>query len=169
MATSAFGIGLQQTPLSSQKLNLAPGQQQTLWFPLTPALLGGDQSLSVFTTIEHPFDTKLINNRGAQAVKGVMASEVGRNAALMFPVQNSTPAARGMTFSVLANSLSGTITPSSHSFAPWEQINLTLNLAIPGSTHGTPGSPLQNEVTVIAMASDGSLVGGVTWIYWIDN
>jgi len=169
MSTSAFGIGMQQSPLSSQKINLAPSSQQTLWFPLPPALLTGDQSLGVFVVIEHPFDIRPINNTGAQVVKGVMASAVGRNASLVFPAQNSSGAPRSMTFSVLANSLGATITPAAHAFAAWEQINLTLHVSVPGGTHGSAGSPIRNEITVIATDNSGALVGGVTWIYWIDN
>jgi hypothetical protein len=169
VSTSAFGIGMQQSPLSSQKINLGPSQQQTLWFPLTEALLAGDQSLGVFAVIEHPFDIQRINNTGAQVVKGVMSSAVGRNAALVFPAQNSSGAPRTMTFSVLANVLGATITPAAHAFAAWEQLNLTLHLTVPGSTHGSTASPIRNEITVIATASDGSLVGGVTWIYWVDD
>ena len=169
LSTSPFGIGMQQTPLSSQKLNLGPGQQATLSFPLTAALLAGDQSLGVYAAIEHPYDSKLINNNGAQVAQGVLSSAVGRSPSLVFPVLNSTGAPRTITLSVLANSLGASVSPVSHAFSPWEQINATLHLNVPGSVHGSSGSPVRNEITVVANASDGSLVGGVTWIYWIDN
>ncbi len=168
VSTTPFGIGLAKTPLSAQKLNLGPGQQVTLSFPLTSALLTGDQSIGAFVDIEHPFDNKPINNHGSQVVKGVMSSAVGRNASLAFPVLNSSGASQTITLSVLPNTLGATVTPGSHAFAPWEQINATLQITVPGGTHGSVSSPLRNEISVAAYAS-GSLIGGVTWVYWIDN
>jgi hypothetical protein len=167
VSTSTFGIGLAKTPLAAQKVNLAAGQQLALSFPLTAAILGGDQSIATFVDIEHPSDHRPINNHGSQVVRGVMASIVGRNAALPFPVLNSTGIPRTITLSVLANALGATVTPTSHAFAPWEQIVATLHVSVPAGTHGSAGNPIRNEISVAAHA--GSLIGGATWIYWIDN
>ncbi len=169
VSTSAFGIGMPQSTLSSQKLNLGPGQQVTLNFPFTTALLAGPPSIGTYVLIEDTYDANRINNSGAQVLQGMTTSGVGRNIVLSFPVTNSSGAARTISLNVLANSLSGAVTPATKAFAPWEQINASLSFSVPAAMHGTPAAPIYNEVTVIAYASDGSLVGGATWILWVDN
>ena len=169
LSTSAFGIGMQQSGLSSQKLSLGPGGASTLAFPLTAALLGGSQSLGAYVVIENKYDSNPINNTGAQVAQGLYASQIGRNADVFFPVMNATGAPRTITLSVLSNLVGATVSPTSHNFAPWEQINALLKISIPTSLHGTPASPVQNEITVVGYAQDGSLVGGATWILWVDN
>jgi hypothetical protein len=169
MSTSPFGIGMTQTPLSSQRLSLGPGQTVALSFTVPPALLAGAQSLGTFVDIRATYDSKLINNSGAQVLTGIMASAGGRNPALAFSVLNSMGAGRTISLSVLPNALGASVSPASQAFAPWEQITATLNINVPAAMHGSPGSPIYNEVTVVAYAADGSLVGGATWIYWVDN
>ncbi|MGA2418828.1 MAG: hypothetical protein ABSG69_01990 [Candidatus Acidiferrum sp.] len=169
VATSAFGIGMPQSPLSSQKLSLGPGQQVTLSFPFTAALLAGPPSIGTYVLIEDTYDANRINNSGGQVVQGMKTSDVGRNVVLSFPVTNSSGSARTISLNVLANALSGAVTPAIQAFAPWEQINASLNLSVPGGMHGTSAAPIYNEVTVIAYGSDGSVVGGATWILWVDN
>jgi hypothetical protein len=169
VATSPFGIGMTQTPMGSQKLNLGPGQAAALSFPVLPALLAGSQSLGKFVVIEDAYDSNLINNTGAQVLMGMTASVVGRNVSLGFPVLNSTGAARIIALSALPNALGASVSPASQPFAPWEQINATVNMSVPGGMHGTAANPIYNEVTVVAYAGDGSLVGGATWILWVDN
>jgi hypothetical protein len=169
VSTSPFGIGMPQTALSSQKLNLGPSQQVTLNFPFTAALLAGPPSIGAYVLIQDAYDANLINNSGAQVLQGMTTSGVGRNVVLSFPVTNPSGAGRTISLSVLPNALSGAVTPATQAFAPWEQINASLSLSVPAAMHGTPADPVYNEATVIAYASDGSLVGGATWILWVDN
>ena len=74
LSTSAFGIGMAQTPMSSQKLNVGPAQTVSLSFPVPAALLAGSQSVGTYVQIEDAFDSNLINNNGAQVLTGLMAS-----------------------------------------------------------------------------------------------
>jgi hypothetical protein len=50
-STSAFGIGMTPTPMSSQKLNLGAGQTAALSFAVPAALLSGEPKKSVYSTI----------------------------------------------------------------------------------------------------------------------
>jgi len=167
--TSPFGIGTPRAPLSAQSVTLGPNQEMTLAFPLGAALLAGEQSLGMHVVLEHPHDRVRINNRGSQVVKGVMTSDVGRDPGLSFPVVNPSGAARTISLSALPNALGATVSPLVHPFAPWEQITATLTLHVPAGEHGTPAAPVRHEATVVARASDGELVGGLTWILWVDT
>jgi hypothetical protein len=167
--TSPFGIATQRTLLSSQPVNLAPGAQTTLVFPMTQALLAGDPRIGAHVVIEHPHDSKAINNRGSQTVFGVFTTDVGRNLQFDFPVVNNSGAARQITLSLVPNSLGAVVTPAVHNFAPWEQMLAHVTAHVPGTVHGTPASPVRNDITVIGWAAGGVLIDGVTFVVRADD
>jgi hypothetical protein len=65
---SPFGIGMPVTALSSISVSLAPLASADLLFPLTQAMLAGDQLVSVFVKIVHAADADQANNTGEQAI-----------------------------------------------------------------------------------------------------
>lgn len=162
--TAPHGLGMQGMLLSAKVVTLAPGAQATLFFPLSQALLGGDQRIGTRVQIQHPHDRVLINSRGGQQIAGMTTKESGRNPTLHFPVQNASSSPRPITLTVLANSLSGVVTPGVHAFAPWEQIQASLKIHIPASLHDTV-----ERVTVVAWAPDGSAIDGLTYVVTVND
>lgn len=168
LSTSPFGIGTPRTQLGAKTISLAPSASISLNFPLTPALLAGEQSLGFHVDISHPYDAKPINNRGSQTLKATTTSASGRNISFSFPVANTAAAPRTIDLAVLASPFVSTVTPLSHAFAPFEQITATLNVTVPAATHGTTASPGYNEITVVG-SSGGQLVDGATHIVFVDD
>ncbi len=164
-----FGIGLAKTAISAQVVNLAPGEVKKLLFALPQSVLTGDPHVGVFVEIAHSVDKNAANNRGDQVIAGVYTSEAGRNLTFAFPVRNDDPTARTLTFSTLGNDLGAGISPAAHAFSPFEQIQATLTVQVPGSLHGTPANHLVREVTVVARDGAGRVVGGITFIVRIDE
>ena len=122
VSLSGYGIGLPKTPLSNKLLTLPPGQSASLDFPLPPAVLAGPSSIGFFVDIHHPNDAREINSRGAQVVTAFNTQTSGRSVSTPVPVANPAAAAQTINLSVLPNNVSASISPSSHNFAPFEQI-----------------------------------------------
>jgi hypothetical protein len=161
---STFGLGLPRQLLSSQALNLAPGQQTTLLFPLSQAILNAtEQRIGTYAVISHPHDARSINNTGAQLIADAFTTQVGRSFSVTFPVMNPLAVPQVLTLSVLANELNAVISPASRAFAPLEQIMATLTLQVPGSIHGTPSAAARRDATTVARGA------GLTYVIWIDN
>ena len=99
----------------------------------------------------------------------VHTSEFGRNFQVQFPVLNNSAAARQLTLSVLPNALVTAVSPGTHNFAPFEQIQATLSIEVPNALHGAPNAMIEKEVTVVGRAPDGSVIDGLTYIVRIDN
>lgn len=167
---SQFGIGMPQSLLSAIVVSLAPGQSTTLLFPLTQAILNApDQRIGTYVRITHPSDIHLINNKGAQLLADAYTSAVGRSFAVTFPVMNPLATAQQITLSVLPNVLNASVQPAVRVFNPLEQVIATLNLQAPNSIHGSPGGAVREDATVVAYGADGKLIGGLTYVIWIDN
>lgn len=167
--TSAFGIGMRRTQETSRVVSLSPGEEVELLFPLRQEILNGDPEIGTYIAIEHPHDETLINNKGAQISRGVVTSEAGRTLQFAFPVLNQLAVTRQITLSVLSNELSASVTPTIHNFAPLEQIEATITMQVPDTIHGSPGSEIYKEVTVIGWDLGVNLVDGLTHIVRIDN
>ena len=167
--TSPFGIGTQETIQLSQLVNIGGGQQITLKYPWSQAILEGDQRVGIHIRIEHPYDEKLINNFGSQVIDAAYTSVAGRNFSILVPVVNNSAFNHTLQFQVLPTDINATLNASSHVFAPFEQINLALHSVVPNFLHGTPASPLQREITVVARQTGGTIIGGTTLIIYIDN
>lgn len=170
VSTSDFGIGTIPQPLSTQVVTFAQGQQLSLTYPITQALLQStDQRAGVHVDIHHPADIHLQNNQGAQQVGQFQSSVMGRSFSVQFPAVNPLSFGQQITFVCLPNQLGATITPDRHTFAALEQINASLSLSIPASVHGTSAAPVRSDVTVAARNQDGSLLDGLTCVVWVDT
>ncbi len=168
--TSPFGIGPRRQLRLSQMVSLAPGQQATLLFPLHQEVLSGDPRTAVHIEIEHPYDPNKINNSGSQVHDGGFTSESGRSFDVRVPVFNDSGESRQIDLSVLPTELSASLTPTSHVFAPFEQILATLHIDVPAFLTGTPASPVQKGVTIVGrLAATGALIGGATRLVRIDS
>ena len=77
--------------------------------------------------------------------------------------------AREIQLSVLTTDVRTRLTPSSHTFAPHEEIMVTLQIDIPAGLTGAPGSEIFSSATVIGRLTSSELIGGVTRLLRIDN
>ena len=164
VAVAAFGIGLAKAPLSNQLITLGPSATATLKFPLSQAVLQGEQNIGVFVQLYHPNDAVLVNSRGAQVVTGVDTVGDGLHVTRQFAVANPTGAAQTISLAALPNSVGALVTPSSHAFAPYEQITAALTVTVPGGLHNT-----MEYATVIAHGADGGVIGGVTLVIVVND
>lgn len=165
---SPFGIGMPVTALSSVMVSLAPAGSAQLNFPLSQALLDGDPLVAVFARIVHAADGDETNNEGEQAIIGGQTSASGRNFSFNIPVRNPSNFARTMNFVTFANTLGFTVSPSSHTFAPLEQIVVKGTIAVAPGLHSS-GPWIEQTATMAALDSAGDLVGGVTYVVKIDD
>jgi hypothetical protein len=165
---STFGIGMPINALSSISVSLSPGASRELLFPLTQAMLGGEQLVSVFVQIVHSADADSSNNEGEQSIMHGLTSEVGRSISFEFPVRNPAGYPQTMSFVTYANTLGFTVTPSSHSFAPGEQIIVHGKIKVAAGLHAAPDWIYQSA-TMAALGAGGTLVGGVTYVVHIDD
>lgn len=166
---SPFGIGTKQVLKASKLVSIGPSQEITLNFPLDQATLAGDQRAGVHIAIEHPNDSKLINNHGSQVHNGAYTTERGRNFNVDIPVLNDSPLARTITFSILPTDMLANLSLFSFNFLPYQQIILSLHIEVPSSIVGSSSNEKYSEVTVIGRLPDNSLVGGVTHLLRINN
>lgn len=168
MFTSPFGIGTRQVLRLTRVVNIAPGQQVDLLFPLHQEVLAGDPRTGVHIKIDHPTDSNLSNNAGSQVHDGGYTTESGRTFDVAIPVVNDSGVARAIDLSVLPTDLIATVTPPSRNFAPFEQFVARLHIEVPGFLVGGPGNEIARGVTVIGRTA-GHLIGGVTRLLRIDN
>jgi hypothetical protein len=169
VAVSVFGIGTARSQLATQVISLAPLQATQLLFPLSQALLHGDQSIGFHVEIELAVDQRLINNRGSQTISGFLTSESGRVFNLQFPLRNPQNAPQRITLAALANDLGAVVTPTSRDFAAWEQVMATVAFRIPSTLHGPPDASVLRGVTVVGRGEDGNLIDGLTYLVGVDN
>lgn len=164
VSLSGYGIGLPKTPLSNKLLTLPPGQSASLDFPLPPAVLAGPSSIGFFVDIHHPNDAREINSRGAQVVTAFNTQTSGRSVSTPVPVANPAAAAQTINLSVLPNNVSASISPSSHNFAPFEQITTHLSVVVPATMHNT-----EETVTVVARNTAGAVIGGASLLIFVND
>lgn len=164
VSLSGYGIGLPKTPLSNKLLTLPPGQSASLDFPLSPAVLAGPSSVGFFVDIHHPNDAREINSRGAQVVTAFNTQTSGRSVSTPVPVANPAAAPQTINLSVLPNNVSASISPSSHNFAPFEQITTHLSVAVPATMHNS-----EETVTVVARNTAGAVIGGASLLIFVND
>jgi hypothetical protein len=158
-----FGIGTPATLLQTRSVSLAPGAQTKLIFPLDKETHTGDPRVGVHVRIEHPHDGNAVNNIGSQVHDGSFTSEIGHASSVQIPVLNNSDAANTMQLTVLPTPVEASIEPTSHTFAPHEQILATLRFNVPASLSG------KQSVTVVGRFGSGALVGGATKLIDIDS
>lgn len=156
LSTAPFGLGMERTPVSSQVVDIPAGAEVTLDYPV-PEGLGEDGLLGAFVDIDHPHDAVAINSAGAQVTSPVRV-EPGTTETFSFPVRNAGAVGRDFDLDVYADGVSASVSPSSRSFGPDEQISADLTVDAPDPIGDPPG-----EVTVVARA-DGRLVDGLTYL-----
>jgi hypothetical protein len=170
LSTSIFGLGMPRVLLGMYSLSLAPSQQRTVLFPLPQATLNApDQRIGTYVRIDHPHDARAINNAGQQLLADAFTTSSGRAFTVTFPVRNPLGVSQAITLAALANDLSAVVMPGSHLFAPLEQRTATLGVSVPGTLHGTVPAPLRRDVTIVGRNQDGTLLGGLTYVIWIDD
>lgn len=167
--TSPFGIGTRRQLRLTRVISLGPSQQVDLLFPLHQEVLTGDPRTGVHIVIEHPTDTNQINNAGSQVHDGGYTSESGRSFAIQVPVLNDSGVGRRIDLAVLPTDVTATVTPATHNFSPFEQINATLQIAVPAFLVGSPSSEIARAVTVIGRLASGDVVGGATRLLRINT
>jgi hypothetical protein len=167
--TSPFGIGTRREHKLTKIISIGAGQEVSLNFPLDQATLGGDQRIGVHVELEHPHDEQLINNFGSQVHDGSYTTESGRNFNLEIPVVNDSHSPRQINLQLLATDLIASISPTSHSFGPFEQRIFTLTVIVPSFLSGSASNVINREVTVVGRLATGELIGGVTKLLRIDN
>lgn len=168
MYTSPFGIGTRRVLQLTRVISIGAGQQSQLLFPLHQAILAGDPRVGVHIVIEHPTDRQTANNMGSQVHDGGYTTESGRVFDVAIPLVNDSNLTRTIDLVVLPTDLLATVTPTSRSFAPFEQVVARLHVEVPGFLVGTPGNELARAVTVVARSA-GDVIGGATRLLRIDN
>lgn len=169
-STAPFGIGFPKVLRLTKFTNITPGSEVTLEFPIEEEIQNEDPRIAVYIDIDHPFDTNRINNSGAQIHDGAMTSESGKDFTVSIPVFNNMAIAREMHFYILPTNLVAEITPSNHTFSPFEQFNIQLQVNVPNTLTGTAAEPNLQSVTVVGrLTSSNEIVGGVTRLVQIDN
>ena len=165
-----FGIGTTFSPLGAQviSLGIAPDQKRML-FPISDGIraLGNDVSLEV--NISHPHDKNAGNNTGFDAVHSVSTLNAGSSPSLAFPLVNTSAVSETITLVVLANDIGATVTPAVRVYAPNEQITATLSTVTPASVTPSPANSNVREATVVAYNSHGRMLGGVTFLVWVNT
>ena len=170
LSTATFGIGNPRTPLGSQLVTLAPGQQTNLVFPLPQAVLNAaEQRIALNVRLVHPYDAKAINNLGSQLLADAYTSKVGRNITVQFPLVNPQSAAQHVTLQALPNLLSATVTPVNPLLGPAQQVMATLHMLVPAALHGTAAAPVRADVTIVGRDGVGALIDGLTYVIWVDD
>lgn len=168
MYTSPFGIGTRRELQLTRVVSIGAGQPSQLLFPLHQAILAGDPRVGVHIVIEHPTDTQTVNNAGSQVHDGGYTTESGRVFDVAIPVVNDSNQARTIDLVVLPTDLLATMTPTSRSFAPFEQVVAKLHIEVPGFLVGAPGNEIARAVTVLGRSA-GDVIGGVTRLLRIDS
>jgi hypothetical protein len=167
--TSPFGIGTRRQLRLTRVTGLGPGLQTTLLFPLPQDVLAGDPRVGVHIVIEHPTDSRLINNSGSQVHDGGYTTESGRQFTVGIPVLNDLGTGRQLQLSVLPTDLLATVTPAVHNFAPFEQIVANLRIEVPAFLVGSPANEIPRAVTVVARDAGGAVIGGATRLLRINS
>jgi hypothetical protein len=167
--TSPFGIGTSRQHRLTRAITLGPAQNASLLFPLPQEVLAGDPRTGVHIVIEHPTDHNTLNNAGSQVHDGGYTTESGRNFDVGIPVINDSGITRDIQLSILPTDLLATLAPTTHHFAPFEQIVANLHIEVPGFLAGTPANAIVRAVTVIARTDGGAIIGGATRLLRIDD
>jgi hypothetical protein len=169
-SVATFGIGQPFSLLGTQIVTLAPGQQTNLTFPFPQSVLNAaEQRIAVHVRLVHPFDGKAINNEGSQLLADAYTSQSGRSFSVSFPIVNPRATAQQISLQVLPNQLSAVVTPGSQVFAPLQQFGASLQLQVPSGVHGTSASPVRLDATIVGRDGSGEILGGLTYVVWVDN
>ncbi len=169
-STSSFGIGMPTTLIATKQVSIPQASQVELSYPLPQAVLQGDQRVGVYVRIEHSGgDANYSNNNGAQVHDGSFTTESGRTFNVSIPVYNNSNFSRQIQLSIMPTDIVASITPSTHLFAPHEQLIATLHISVPAFLSGSSSSYISRAVTVVGRLNTGELIGGATKLLRINN
>jgi hypothetical protein len=166
---SEFGIGNPKTELASRIVSIPPGGGRSVSFALPQAVIQGEQRLAAHIVIEHPLDANPDNNRGSQSVCGYYTSREGRHLTIAFPVTNDATSRREIKLNVLANALTASVNPVTRVYEPGETYGATLQIDVPDALHPGPNPVRREEVTVLGLLADNTLLDGLTAIVMVDE
>lgn len=106
---------------------------------------------------------------GAQVHDGGYTTESGRTFAIQVPVLNNSNFSRQINLTIMPTEIIASVNIASHTFAPYEQLIVTLNMQIPGFLNGAADAVINRAVTLVGRLTDGTLIGGITRLIRIDN
>jgi hypothetical protein len=165
LSWSAWGIGMPRIPILSSFVDLAragfPGSEQTLLWPLPPALNAAGR-YGIFVNVIHPYDRDPNNNQGEQTVDGFQTS-TGRSKSFVVPVRN--PASSTQLISLTAGPAPVvpwvTIVPSVLTLGAGAQQNVMVSVNVPAAIPASPpGTLISASVDVLATIG-GTYLGGI--------
>lgn len=160
--TSPYGIGTKKELKLTKVINLAAGAQTELIFPLDNETQAGNRLAGRHIRIEHPYDSKRVNNFGSRCNDIITVGHSEREWSVLFPVVNDSAFSREIKLSLMPSEFIASISPSSYLFSSHEQIIATLRIQIPDFLRGANTGSSLPSVTVIGRLSDGELIGGIT-------
>jgi hypothetical protein len=162
---SQWGIGLPRTAIATSFVDLAragfPGSEQTLSWPLPPALLAAEL-FGLFVTVIHPYDTDLLNNSGEQTVDGFQTS-TGRNKTFVVPVRNPTGVTQTISLTAGPAPVAPwvTIVPATFTLGAGAQQDVMVAIKVPAAIPASPpGTVISAGVDILATIG-GAYLGGV--------
>ncbi len=169
---SAWGIGMPRQAVATSFVDLAragfPGSEQTLSWPLPPALKAAGL-FGLFVTVIHPYDTDVNNNQGEQTLNGFQTS-TGRAKAFVVPVRNPMSSAQTITLSAgplpVANWVN--VVPSVFTLAAGGVKDVMVSIDVPAAIPPSPpGTAISAAVDILATIG-GAYLGGVSFVILLD-
>jgi hypothetical protein len=172
LSWSQWGIGMSREPIATSFVDLGragfPGSEQTLSWPLPPALEAAGR-FGIFVSVIHPFDTNPNNNRGEQTVDGFQTS-TGRSKVFVLPVRNPSGSTQTINLSVGPASVADwvTVIPSTMTLGGNAVSKVMISINVPGSIPASPaGTEISATVDVLATIN-GTYLGGASFVILLD-
>ena len=163
---SSWGIGLPRTTIATSFVDLAragfPGSEQTLSWPLPPALKAA-VLFGLFVTVIHPYDSDRQNNQGEQTLDGFQTS-TGRSKTFVVPVRNPTGAAQTIALSAGPAPVAPwvTVVPATFTLGAGAQQNVMISIDVPAAIPPSPPGTLISATVDVLATVGGSYLGGVS-------
>jgi hypothetical protein len=169
---SNWGIGLPRTVIATSFVDLArsgfPGSEQTLSWPLPPALKAAGL-YGIFVTLIHPYDSDPHNNQGEQTLDGFQTS-TGRSKTFVVPVRNPTGAAQTINLSAGPASVAPwvNIVPATFTLGAGAQQNVMVAINVPAAIPPSPPGTLISAGVDVLATIGGAYLGGVNFAILFD-
>jgi hypothetical protein len=169
---SNWGIGLPRTAIATSFVDLArsgfPGSEQTLSWPLPPALKAAGL-YGIFVTLIHPYDSDPRNNQGEQTIDGFQTS-TGRAKTFVVPVRNPTGATQTISLSAGPASVAPwvNIVPATFTLGASAQQNVMVAIDVPAAIPPSPPGTLISATVDVLATIGGAYLGGVSFAILFD-
>lgn len=170
-AISRFGVGFPRNAIGTTVTTLAPSQQRTLLVPLPQAVLQGEQRVGFHVQLEHPGDSVLINNQGAQIIDAFATSAQGRTINTNFLVRNPLNTAQAVALQLLATGAGVLVSHNMPGgvFGPFEERMCEVTINIENWLVGGGGTVHEREVTFVARGAGGNIIDGITFYVAVNS